>query len=225
VDNFSIILDDLVKQTKNPSPKFQLLLARCYSNLDQHKKAAERLEAMAEPAQPGPELNLYRGMRLMLVRELRLQKDIEKARSLLNDILGTREKPGWGARNIDALKERAFLEEDDGKFAQAALQANSIVKQLMPKVSTDNALKEHYLECYYHVTYCFLKHAQGQNDPAKKGKLLKEAAGQIVQLERRWDGFGSDASRKRFEELLAKEPELKEEYEKAKTAKGSAGQE
>jgi hypothetical protein len=224
VDSFSVILDDIVKQTKNPSPRFVLLLARCYSNMDQHKKAAELLEVMAEPKQPGPELDLYRGCRLMLVRELRLQKNVEKARALLAEILGTKAKPGWGARNINALKERVFLEEEEGKYTQAAAEANTLVRQLLPKASTDNALKEHYLECYYHIIYCFLKHAQEQDDPAKKEKLIKEAANQIVQLEKRWDGFGSDASKKRFEELLEKEPQLKEAYDKLKPAKGSDGQ-
>jgi hypothetical protein len=219
VANFSLILDDIVKTTKNPSPKFVLLLARCYGNLDLHKKAADLLEAMAEPKQPGPDLNLYRGTRLLLVRELRLQKDLDKARKVLDEIIGTKQKQGWGLRNIDALKERVLLEEDEGKYAAAALEANALVKQLLPKVSADNAMKEQYLECYYHVTYCFLKHAQGLDDTAKKEKLLKEAASQIVQLEKKWDGFGSEASKKRFEELLGKEPQLKDEYDKLKAAK------
>jgi hypothetical protein len=220
VDSYSAVLDDIVKQTKIRTPKFVLLLARCYSAMDQHKKAVELLEAVSEPKQPGPDQNMYHGIRLMLARELRLQKETEKARSiLLDEIIGPKEKPGWGRRNIDALKERVFLEEDEGKYAQAALEANAIVKQLLPKVNTDNSLKEHYLECYYHVAFCFLKHAQGLDDVAKKEKALKDAAVQIVQLEKKWDGFGSEASRKRFEELLAKEPDLKEAYEKLKTTK------
>jgi hypothetical protein len=219
VTNYSAILDEIVKTTKSPSPKFVVLLARCYSNLDQHKKAADLLEAMAEPKQPGPDLNLYRGTRLLLVRELRVQKETDKARKVLEEIIGTKQKPGWGLRSIEALKERLLLEEDEGKYAQAALESNALVKQLLPKISSDNAMKEHYLECYYHITYCFLKHAQGIDDPAKKDKLLKEAAAQIVQLEKKWEGFGSESSKKRFEELLGKEPQLKEEYDKLKAAK------
>ena len=35
-------------------------------------------------------------------------------------------------------------------------------------------------------------------------------------LEKKWENFGTDASRKRFTELLDKEPDLKAEYEKQK---------
>jgi hypothetical protein len=219
VHSFTTILNDVAGQTKNPSPKVVLVLARCYSNMDQHKKAIELLEAVPEVKQAGPDQALWHAIRLTLVRELRLNKDTEKARKLLDEIIGTKEKPGWGMRDVAALKERVFLEEEEGQYAAAARRADGIVKQLLPRVNADNAMKEHYLECYYHVAYCYLKHAQGLDDAAKKEKYIKDAAGQIVQLEKKWDGFGSEASKRRFEELLEKEPQLKEEYEKLKGAK------
>jgi hypothetical protein len=220
IDGYSALLDDIVKQTKNPTPKFVLLLARCYSNMGQHRKAVELLESAAEPPRNSPDVNLYHGIRLMLVRELRLSKDARKAQSVLDEILGPdKGPPGWGRRNIDALKERLFLLEEEGKYAAAARLANDLVRQLLPKASTDNAMKEHYLECYYHVAYCFFKHGQGLSDPARKEKMLRDAANQIVQLEKKWENFGSDASARRFEELLAREPELKAQYEQAKAGK------
>jgi tetratricopeptide (TPR) repeat protein len=219
VEGFSALLGDIEKQTKSPTPKFILQVARCYSNMEQHKKAADLLAKAIEPPAGSPDVNLYHGIRLMLVRELRLSKETQKAHDILMDeIIGTREKKGWGQRDIGAQKERIFLLEEDGKYAEAALMANSLVKQLLPKASADNVMKENYLECYYHVAYCFLKHGQAQEDASKKDKLIKDAAKQVVELEKKWDGFGSDASKKRFEELLAKEPQLKEQYEQLKSA-------
>jgi hypothetical protein len=219
VEGYSAILGDIIKtQGKDPPPKFLLQLAHCYSNMEQHKEAASTLELLKEPPAGSPDLTLYHGARLMLVHELRLNKDVKKAQEILdNEIIGTKEKKGWGQRDIGAQKEAIFLLEEDGKYADAALKANALVQKLKDKANSDNAMKDHYLELYYHVAYCFLKHGQGLTDPAKKEKMLKEAAHQVVELEKKWEGFGSDVSRKRFEELLAKEPDLKERYEQQKS--------
>ncbi len=218
IEGFSALLGDIEKQTKTPSLRFILQLARCRSNMEQHKEAAELLAKAPEPPAGSPDVNLYHAIRLTLVRELRLSKETKKAQEILMDeIIGTKEKKGWGQRDVGAQKERVFLLEEDGKYADAALLANSLVKQLLPRASSDNAMKENYLECYYHVAYCFLKYGQGLEDAAKKDKMIKDAAKQVVELEKKWEGFGSDASKKRFEELLAKEPQLKEQYDLLKS--------
>ncbi len=218
VDGYSAILDDVIKQSK-PNLKFILQLAQCYSNMEQHDKAAKLLgdAESLKPAEKSPDERLYHGTRLMLVRELRLNKDVAKARDILDNEIFGKDKKGWGVRDISAQKESIFLLEEDGKYADAALKANALVQKLKDKTS-DNDMKNHYLELYYHVAYCFLKHGQGLADPAKKEKMLKEAAHQVVELEKKWEGFGSDVSRKRFEELLAREPDLKERYEQQKSA-------
>jgi hypothetical protein len=115
------------------------------------------------------------------------------------------------------LKEKAYLLIEEKKFAEAARQANSLVRQLLAKVNTDNALKEHYLECYYLQVYCVLKHGQGLEDPAKRAREVKSAALLIAQLEKRWDDLGGDVSKKRFTDLLDQEKDLKEAYEQVKT--------
>jgi ATP-dependent protease HslVU (ClpYQ) peptidase subunit len=213
VASYSAILDDIVKQNKNPTPKVLVQLARCYSNMEEHQKAVDTLDKIARPEAGSPDAKLYPAVQLMKVRELRLCRKLEEAHKILDEeILKT-----WGKRDIGAQKEAIFLLEEDGKYAEAALRANALVKQLLPKISEDNNKKENYLELYYHVAYCFLKHGQGLDDAAKKEKMLKEAAHQIVELEKKQDGFGSEASRKRFEDLLDKEPQLKERYEQEKT--------
>jgi hypothetical protein len=223
VANFTKLLGDVAKGTTNPSPRSVVQLARCYSNMDQHQKAAELLQAVPPP-KPGGDVNLYHGIRLMLVRELRLAKDVPKAKALLDEIIGTKDRHGWGYRDISALKERVCLLEEEGDYTAAARLANGLVRQLLPRVSTDNAMKEHYLEFYYHVAYSFYKYGQTQQDPAAREKAVREAAHQIVELEKKWDNFGSDASRRRFTELLAREAPLKEQYDQLKGSRPGAAQ-
>jgi hypothetical protein len=212
---FTALIDDVQKQMK-PSLKLTAQLARCYSNMENHKKAAELLEKVEPPKDGSPDVGLHHGIRLMLVRELRMSKGPEaltKAETILDEIIGTKEKPGWGLRDVNALKERVLIWEEQGKYAPAAQLANALVRQLLPKVS-DNAFKDHYLECYYHVSYCMIKHAATLEDMKKKDKLIHDAALQIVELEKKWgDSFGSDASHKRFEELLGSDPALKAQYD------------
>jgi hypothetical protein len=216
VTGFSTILDDLreQQQKKQLTPEFILLLAQCYSSMDQHDKATRLLEQVQEPKGNDSEaLKRYHGAQLLLVRELRKGDKIEKAQKLLDEIIGTRQKPGWGLRSIDCLKERVLLLEDAKQYKDAALLANSMVTQLTHKVNDSTALKEQYLECYYHVTYSMLKHAQGLSGAAKQ-EGIRKAAVQMLQLEQRWNGFGSDASTKRFNELLEKEKDLSGAYTK-----------
>ena len=125
---------------------------------------------------------LHQAIRLLYVRQLRLPRDRKAKPILLEQIIGNDNK-GWAARNIDALKERVFLLEADGAYA-AVQEANKLVKGLIKKADTDNVLKEQYLECYYHVVYCFLKHGQNQTDAAKRAKFIKDAATQILALEK-----------------------------------------
>ena len=49
-------------------------------------------------------------------------------------IIGTKTEPGWGARNVDALKERVHLLVDEEKYTEAYVQANGLVKQLAKPV-------------------------------------------------------------------------------------------
>jgi tetratricopeptide (TPR) repeat protein len=218
VAGYSAVLDGLIKQQQKPTPEFVFLLARAYAEMEQHGKAAELLEGVPEPkAGAGPnEVKNHHAVRLILARELRLGKELDKAEKVLDEIIGTKEKPGWGARDLEALKERGQLLEAQGKYAAAFNLWASLVRQLVKQANTDNAKKEHYLECYYHMTLCLYKHGQAADGPEKKAKAVKEAAQQIVQVERRWDGFGSDASKKRYTDLLNAEPALKAAYEEIK---------
>jgi hypothetical protein len=205
VQGFTEMLKEFAPE-KLPAPS-KVLLAQCYSNLGEHKRAAELLEQVDD-----------KGPRLLYARELRLGKDPGKAREVLKEILGTRDKPGWGARNVDVLLEEVALLEEEGKYGAAAAKADRLVKQLLPHVHKDNAQKERYFEAYYHVVYCLLKFGQNVADKGKKDEALRRAAVQTAELERKWPGFGPDASGRRFTELLARESDLKEAYERVKAS-------
>jgi tetratricopeptide (TPR) repeat protein len=213
VSGFSTILEGLTKAQTQPSPEFSMLLAQNLSSLGQHDKAVAVLEKI--PPAEGED-KAYRTSRLLLVRELRQAKQFDKASPMLDEIIGTKEKPGWGQRNVDALMERVFLLEDAGKYFQAANLASTLVRQLGPKAATDNTLKEKYLETYYHLVRCFYKHARGMDDKTKRAKGVKDAAVLMQRLEKAWENFGGEASKARFQDLLDQEAELKDAYEKIK---------
>jgi hypothetical protein len=210
VAGFTKILDKVVANPDKLEVPQRLLLAQCYSNMNQHAKAAALLVKVASPAE--------KGAQLLYARELRLAKDLEKARQALAELLGTPKSPGWGARNVDVLLEDVSLMEDEGKYDKAALKANDIVRRLLPNVTHDNALKEKYFEAYYHVVYAFVKHGQGQSNPAMKEKALRQAAFQAIELDKKWPNYGGDASAKRFNDLLSAEPEFKAVVERLKAS-------
>src|SRR5262249_37375508 len=125
---------------------------------------------------------------------------------------------GWGANHADVILERVCLLEDTGKYGLASREADTMLKRLLPKADKDPAVKEKYLEFYYHVVYSFYKFGATTMDPAKADRTIKEAGKQMAELEKKWGGWGSDASAKRFNDLLAAEPKLKAAYEAAKSA-------
>jgi len=220
IDGFGALLDDLTKSAKL-TPQFILTLASCYSSMDQHKKAVELLNKVAEPKKDDNEgERLYRGSRLLLVRQLRMSGDLKEASAILESIMGPenapKDKQGWGARNIDALKEKVSLKIAEERYTEGFNLAYKLTKQLAPKIDVDNALKNHYLECYYDMVYSMYKYGQSLKDEKRKEKAIGDAAKMMEELEKKYPGFGSDVSAKRFQDLLKKEPELKAHYDKLK---------
>jgi hypothetical protein len=217
-DGFTSILNEVAGGQKKPTPKLALLLAKCYAGMDEHRKAAELLKPFAiQPTGDGAEAALQRAIQLLLVQELRETKETDKAKLLLDEIMGSREKPGWGAKSLDAQELRVILMEDEGQYGTAALLCDRFVTQLVRRLD-DNKLKEYYFKFYYHLVYCIYKNGQGLENNEQKAKAIKDAAQRIVTLRKRQGGFGSEESRKRFEELLEKEPELREQYNALKDA-------
>ncbi len=215
---FTTILNEVTGGQKKPTAKLAYMLARCYAAMDEHKKAAELLEPFAVEGATA-EAPLRHAIQLLLVDEYRQLKETDKSHALLDEIIkGKDGKPGWGAKNLDAQKMRVLLLEDEQKYAAAAKLCDTFIKQLVRRLD-DNKLKEHYFEFYYHLVYCIVKHGQNLDNAAQRAKAVRDAAQRLVALEKRQGGFGSEESKKRFDELLEKETDLRQQYTTLKGGK------
>jgi hypothetical protein len=216
---FTTLLNEVVGGQKTPTPKLAYLLARCYAGMDEHKKAVNLLKTFASSTEVASDVPLQHAIQLLLVQEYRQVKESEKASELLKEILtGKDGKPGWGAKSLDAQKLRILLMEDREEYASAALLCDTFIKQMVRRLD-DNKIKEQYFEFYYHLVYCIFKHGQQLDNADRKAKAIRDAAQRIVALEKAQNGLGNDESKKRFDELLEKESDLREQYKALKESK------
>ncbi len=185
---FTNLLNEIVKGQKAQTPLFAYLLAKCYAGMDEHQKAADLLKPYAEKNVAGSapaEVREHQAIQLLLIQEWHQLKEIEKASELLKEIMTAKNgKPGWGTRSIDAQKLRIVLLEDEEKYGPAALLADKLVRQLLPKIN-DNKMKEQYLELYYHLIFCILKNGQALSNSEQRHKGVRDAAQRIINLEKR----------------------------------------
>jgi hypothetical protein len=208
VAHFSSFLDELAKQQqKNARPEILLFLGQSYSSLDKHERAGELFDSIKGDGPPA----LYHLARILYVRELRLGKDFSKAEAVLKDILAS----DWGKQHLEAKKEGILLLEDQEKYQLSRTRGaipewNQLMQSLRPKLQ-DNKIKEQYFDCYYHLTYCIFKNALKKSDKKQRQKDIQVAATFIARLEEQPD-TGIEECKKRLEELLDKEPLLKEQY-------------
>jgi hypothetical protein len=219
------ILTAVDKAQTKKTPEFTYLLAKCYSSLDEHQKAADLLGRVEPPAKTGMKEaderaeGVYHTIYVAYIHELRLSGKKDEAKKLLEDVIGPPNKPDWGASNVEAQLEKVLTYEDESKFALAAKLADQWVNKLKAKAESDLQVREKYLEFYYHTAYGFYKFGvltREKGDKVKGERAIKEAAVQLAQLEKTWKGFGTEASTKRIEDLLAAEPELKAQFEAQK---------
>src|SRR5262249_43727281 len=141
-------------------------------------------------AKEGPEVQTYRGVQLLRVRELRRSKDkksLAEAEKLLGEIIGTAKHPGWGRRNLDALKERGKRLAAQEKYGKAFDVFAGLVRELAKRLS-DNKLREQYFECHYWMVRCYVLHARTLS-VGKRDEAIKKAAQRVAELERSWENF------------------------------------
>ncbi len=220
IDSYSAFLDELAKQQKAPTPEFVRLMAQSYSSLDRHAKAAELLKSVPPPKpgpngeKPGPkQVQTYQAAQLLYARELRLDKKLDEAGKLLVEF--KREPDGWGRNNIEVLKEYVLWLQDKGLHGRASQESVALVNQLVKKLDVPG-MKEHYYECYYLMVYSRLKYGQAQADTSKGQQAIRTAAQDLRNLTKNAPDLGGEDSTRRFDELLASEPEFKKEYEQIK---------
>jgi hypothetical protein len=222
VKGYTAIVDKRVKKLKATTPEFLRVLADCYASMDEHAKAAAELEKIEAPkgAKPGsPEEALYRRVQAELVRELRLSNDadnLKKARQLMDGIMGTAKQPGWGRRDVLALKEQGGLYEAEGKYNDAFGVWADLTKRLAREAPKGGTVREHYFESYYRLVHCIVKIGLGKPSASERDKYLRLAAQRTAEFEKSWEDFGSEASKKRFAELLAQEEGFRQAYEALK---------
>jgi len=217
IANLTTFLNEVAKQPEEKlSPELARFLAFSYAGLNKHKDAATLLERIASPksdagdAKPDADkLAQYRAMQIMLVRELRLSKQYDKARNKLKDLLGS----DWGSKSLDVKKELNSLWEDEEKFAAAGRAWNEMMSSLRPLIDKNPKYKDLYFECYYHLVFCIYKNALGAKDKAKKEEGINRAANLIVTLQQSKSDMGGEGLKKQYDELLEKEAILKSAYD------------
>ena len=90
-------------------------------------------------------------------------------------------------------------------------EASTLVKQLLPRTA-DNLFKERYLEAYWHMVNSTYLYGKSKNE----GSQMDRAGSLLFQMERSWPDFGTTESKARVEEMLNREPNLRDRYEAAK---------
>ncbi|MSR30220.1 MAG: hypothetical protein EXR99_01825 [Gemmataceae bacterium] len=223
IKGFTAILDDVTSKQKKLPNDLVRLVAMNYSSMKLHDKSLKLLKEAEKPKEDGDAKaqGAFKGIQLQMVREMRALQKFTDATTALDEIIGTKAKPGWGMRDIDSLMERIFLLEDEKKFGASSSQASLIVKQLVSKTG-DNHIKEKYFLAYFHMVLGIYRYAQAQTDGAKKTKGIQEAAGLLGKLDGSWPDFGSVDSKKRVEGFLAVEIDLKTAFEAAKGKRPAA---
>jgi hypothetical protein len=228
VKGFTTILDDVTKEDSSKKKAITNDLVRLisinYSTMGLNEKALDLLKKAEKPKDSNDTkaVSIYKGIQLQQARELRYLKKFDEANKLIDEIIGTKQAPGWGNKDIDSLLEKVKLVESQEKYSVSSSMASQIVKALVGK-SSDNQIKEKYLEAYYHMVYGLYKYGEKSEDTVKIAKGLSDAAGLIEKLESSQPDFGSIDSKNRFNDLFFSENKLKEAYEALKAKRAASG--
>ena len=206
---------------KGTEEEFNRILAEAYSALGNHGKAVELARLVREPKKEdfkdekvfNSKTSNYHFCRFLIVRELRLDGKPEEAATELDEV----KKTAWGKDHPETTKEMIHLlgEKAPGK---AASEWNVLAGKLGQKMGQGGTkeTRDQFFECYYYGVEYTVRFAKGQKDDKKKEDYLKKAANNIVRLERGYPDLGGDDSKARFQDLLDREPELKDQYDKLK---------
>lgn len=200
-----------------PTPESLFFIANSYIALDKHLEAARILNRVTN-LKPDRNNNqkqidaLVRAGRLMQIREYRLAGNFKEAHKIIEAGQGK----DWGKR-AEFAKEEALLSMAEEKYASAVREWKALMDRLAPnRDSGDPQTRELYDDCQYHFIWSIYKYALAQKDAKKKAEWIEAAAKKLVQLDASPGGFGGAAMKQRYEDLLAKEPALKKEFQRLK---------
>src|SRR5262249_32824376 len=150
VNSFHSFLTGLQKNEKLQLDR--LLLAQCFTSIGKYAEAIEQLKKIPAPgANEDPKIQAhYKVVQVLLIRAYRLQgkdtkdpKSLKEARDLLDKIMAPTPEdmakkppqPGWGKRDINALKEEILLLMDMDSYGASVNRCNTLLgtlgKQMM----------------------------------------------------------------------------------------------
>jgi hypothetical protein len=149
-------------------------------------------------------------------------KHFGEAEKLLDEMVGTGQKPGWAFNTLEVRREKIFLLEDREKWQDAlnawvAMQKPFSKFSDPPKDERETRIRAAYYEVRFYQTRLVYKSKLKLKDQKKKEAGIKKLAEQVVEMEKdaRTSDFGGAGVRKLFVEWLADEPEMRKAYEAA----------
>jgi hypothetical protein len=120
----------------------------------------------------------------------------------------------WAKYSIEVRMERVQFLEDLEAFGGAVGAIRGWDELMKQNPRNTPKLLEQYHDGYYHLVYCLYKNATKMAPGAQQAASIKQAAFLIVKLETAMPDMGADFLKKRYKELLEKEPILKNWYVK-----------
>ncbi len=184
------------------------------------KKAKETDKEMEARQQLEEEVGRYWGVQIEYIRALRACKDkdsLKTAEDTTKKILTT----PTAKYQLQAMMEKAYLVEDQGRFREAYGEWTKIMK--MPSLTNNLAKKEVqqiYFPAYFYSVRTLYKTALYDKDIKDRPKLITGCANLILKLEKSKEGW--PIVEPMFQEFF-KDPDsdkLKKEYEKLKALQG-----
>jgi hypothetical protein len=223
VNSFSVLLPDVKAEDATLKPDVRFLLAECYASISKYQKAIELLDKYpAAPVLPPnasdddkkrhqQEDARYKLAQVLLIHSLRMDgnengnKDrLKDATDRLNAIMQPTEEdkkkkqPGWGKRDINALKEEVQILIDLKLWGNSVNRCNELLKILGPKLREGGAMREHYFEVGSFFVHGMTMYAAAQQVQMKRDQYLKSAANFFIKLQTNFPDLGGEENKARY---------------------------
>jgi hypothetical protein len=232
VVNFSAFVGELAKNPgkKKMEPADYFFLGRCYASLEKYKEAADIYAKIEAPKALSKKEKLtedeerqvqtYWYAQMEYARQLRqIGGENKKANLAMAYKTLMRLKNHPNARGgPDADMEIFKIYEDNEDYGRAITEWGKFLSSMQKSPKKDEPkMKEMYFDGYYHYILSTYRYSQTDKARAmKKDKTMaRRAADFIVRLER-LGGDGWDIAGQRLQELLEREPPLREAYDELK---------
>jgi tetratricopeptide (TPR) repeat protein len=205
---------------------FMVFLATTYASLGKNAEAAKLFAKIPQPKfdakkkltpQEQREMEDYWLLQATYARSLREAKQYAEARKVVERIL----KESRSAGRFQAEKEMNHLLEEEGDYGRAVtawsdyLENPGLREILINPRSKSGELrtaKELYFDGYWHFIFCCYQFGKAHKVEAKRKEFVGQAGSMIAALETNKDRDGWEIIGPRLEELLNREPMLREAY-------------